>query len=242
LSRKIVNISNAPSYKKNNTRLKIVYDDLVFFDPLTRNQEKFYASYNKSPLLILSGVAGSGKTFISLYKALEEILSRDSESNKVIIVRSAVPSRDLGALPGSIEEKTAIYELPYKDMCRKMFGRKDAYERLKEQNVIEFVSTSYVRGLTFDNSIIIVDEFQNLNFHELDGIITRIGEFSKILFCGDVVQSDLLSKKSDVSGFNKFMNIMSHMNSVKHIDFGVEDIVRGALVKEYIIAKLKSGE
>lgn len=220
--------------------LKIKLDHLKSFSPLTENQKIFYEAYKRGDYFIaLHGVAGTGKTFIAIYKALEEVLDRTNPFNKIIIVRSAVPSRDVGHLPGSLDEKTEIYRQPYQQICTTLFGRADAYQKLEDQGHIEFISTSFIRGMSFDDAIIIVDEMQNCNFEEIDTVMTRVGYRSKIIFCGDYRQTDLNKKKSDVCGILKFLDIAQHMKAFTRIEFLPDDIVRSSLVKDYIIAKLQ---
>lgn len=220
-------------------QLAVTINSLKELSPLTTNQSIFFHNYHKKDIMVLSGCAGTGKTLSALYKALEEALDKRSKRQKIIIVRSNVSVRDPGALPGDLEEKNAIYELPYEHLCSYLLGKPDSYSRLKEQGIIEFMSTSFLRGLTFNNSIVIVDEFENCNFQEIDTIITRLGNNSKIILCGDINQTDLY-KKGDVSGWWRFMGIINNMNSVLHVDFKVEDIVRSGLVKDYLIAKEKT--
>jgi len=223
-----------------NNGLRIKADHLKTFDPLTENQKKFYESYKRGDYFIaLHGVAGTGKTFIALYKALEEVLDKGNPFNKIIIVRSAVPSRELGHLPGDLDEKTEIYRQPYQQICHTLFGRPDAYQRLEEQGHIEFISTSFIRGMSFDDAIIIVDEMQNMTFEEIDTVMTRVGYRSKIIWCGDYRQTDLNKKKNDVSGILKFFDVAHHMSAFTRIEFEPTDIVRSSLVKDYILAKLK---
>jgi phosphate starvation-inducible protein PhoH len=207
-------------------------------EPLTENQRGFFEAYIDSKVMLLHGVAGTGKTYIALYHALEEALEKSNPFNKVIIVRSAVPSREIGHLPGDEKEKTEVYTQPYISICEDLFDRSDAYQRLVEQKAVEFMITSFIRGITLDKAIIIVDECQNMTDMELNSIITRVGENSKIIFCGDFRQTDLY-KKTDMSGLKKFMAITDMMPSFKTFEFGINDIVRSALVKEYIIARLK---
>jgi phosphate starvation-inducible protein PhoH len=207
-------------------------------EPLTENQRGFFEAYNDSKVMLLHGVAGTGKTYIALYHALEEVLEKSNPYNKVVIVRSAVPSREIGHLPGDEKEKTEVYTQPYVSICEDLFDRSDAYQRLVEQKAVEFMITSFIRGITLEKSIIIVDECQNMTDMELNSIITRVGEGSKILFCGDFRQTDLY-RKTDMSGLKKFMAIADMMPSVKTFEFGVDDIVRSSLVKEYILARLK---
>lgn len=223
----------------NNT-LRIKPDHLKTFDPLTDNQKKFYDAYKRGDYFIaLHGVAGTGKTFIALYKALEEVLDKSNPFNKIIIVRSAVPSREVGHLPGDLDEKTEIYRQPYQQICHTLFGRPDAYQRLEEQGQVEFISTSFIRGMSFDDAIIIVDEMQNMTFEEIDTVMTRVGYRSKIIWCGDYRQTDLNKKKNDVSGILKFFDIAHHMSAFTRIEFEPNDIVRSSLVKDYILAKLR---
>jgi predicted ribonuclease YlaK len=226
--------------KTNTHALKIRIDDLKTFEPLTDNQKKFFDAYKRQDYFIaLHGVAGTGKTFCALYKALEEVLDRNNPFQKIIVVRSAVQSREIGHLPGDVTEKMEIYQQPYRQICETLFGRKDAWDRLEEQGHIEFISTSFIRGMSFDNAIIIVDEMQNLSFEEIDTVMTRVGYRSKIMWCGDYRQTDLNKKKNDVSGILKFFEIAHHMDAFTRIEFVVDDIVRSSLVKDYIVAKLK---
>ncbi len=227
-------------------RKPVSSDYLIDIDPLTDNQKKLFDSYANQKHLVAYGCAGTGKTFITLYNAIKEVLNERSPYEKVYIVRSLVATREIGFLPGTYDDKSDIYQIPYKNMVKYMFQMpSDAefemlYGNLKSQETIKFWSTSFLRGTTLDNSIIIVDEFQNCTSHELDSIITRIGENSKIMFCGDATQSDLV-KTNDRNGIVDFMSILRKMPSIDIIEFGVDDIVRSGLVKEYIIAKMEAG-
>lgn len=220
-------------------RLKIRLDDMDVISPLTSNQKIFFDYYKQGEaFMLLHGVAGTGKSYIALYKALEEVLDRSTVYDRVIIVRSAVPARDIGHLPGDEKEKTEVYKEPYVEICANLFGRHDAFQRLQEQGACHFLITSFLRGVTLDNSIIVVDECQNLCDSEINTIMTRVGNNSKIIFCGDFRQTDL-NKKNDMSGLKKFINIAKMMPSFKLIEFSPEDIVRSEIVKQYILARLK---
>jgi len=215
---------------------------LVDIDPLTDNQKKLFDSYAEQKHLVAYGCAGTGKTFITLYNALREVLDEKTPYEKIYLVRSLVATREIGFLPGSYDDKSDIYQIPYKNMVKYMFQMpSDAefemlYGNLKAQETIKFWSTSFLRGTTLDNSIIIVDEFQNANFHELCSIITRVGENSKIMFCGDATQSDLI-KTNEKNGVIDFMKILRTMPSIDIIEFGIDDVIRSGLVKEFLIAQ-----
>ena len=239
--RVVDNVQSEPTKLKTvNNQLRIRIDDLKTFQPLTENQRLFFEAYKRQDYFVaLHGVAGTGKTFCALYKAIEEVLDKANPFNKIIVVRSAVQSREIGHLPGDVDEKMDIYQQPYRQICHTLFDRKDAWDRLEEQHHIEFISTSFIRGMSFDDAIIIVDEMQNMTYEEIDTVMTRVGYRSKIIWCGDYRQTDLNKRKSDVSGILKFFDIAQHMNAFTRIEFTVDDIVRSSLVKDYILAKLR---
>ena len=239
-SMKLVNNIEEEKTNTTNHTLKIKLDHLKTFDPLTDNQKKFFDAYKRGDYFVaLHGVAGTGITFCAMYKALEEVLDKTNPFRKIIVVRSAVQSREIGHLPGDVTDKMEIYQQPYRQICETLFGRKDAYQRLEEQGYIEFISTSFIRGMSFDDAIIVVDEMQNMTFEEIDTVMTRVGYRSKIIWCGDYRQTDLNKKKNDVSGILKFFDIAHHMNAFTRIEFTADDIVRSSLVKDYILAKIK---
>lgn len=220
-------------------RARLKLDDLKKFEPLTDNQKIFFDAYNRGDYFIaLHGVAGTGKTLCSMYKAIEDILTRGTSFKRIIIIRSAVQGREIGYLPGGVEDKLNVYKQPYRDICEQLFGRRDAWERLEEQRRIELMSTSFVRGMSFDDAIIIVDECQNLCWSEIDTVMTRVGHQSKIIFCGDYRQTDLNKKINDMSGLLKFFSIADMMPSFTRVEFTIDDIVRSSLVKDYIIARM----
>ena len=220
---------------------------LLDIEPITDNQKKLFDSYADGKHLVAYGTAGTGKTFISLYNALADVLDETTPYERIYLVRSLVSTREIGFLPGDHEDKADIYQIPYKNMVKYMFQMPtDAdfemlYGNLKAQETISFWSTSFIRGTTFDDAILIIDECQNLNFHELDSIMTRVGDNSRIIFCGDAAQTDLI-KTNEKNGILDFMRIMEQMNEqFSMIEFGVDDIVRSGLVRDYIITKLALG-
>ncbi len=230
--------------KQMKRKKPINSDFLLDVKPLTENQEKLFDDYKKGKNIFAYGAAGTGKTFIVLYNALKEVLNERTPYEKIYIVRSLVSTREIGFLPGDHEDKSALYQIPYKNMVKYMFEMpSDAdfemlYGNLKAQATISFWSTSFIRGTTFDNAILIIDECQNLNFHELDSIITRVGENTKIMLCGDASQSDL-TKTYERNGILDFIKIIRNMEDEFGItEFTVNDIVRSGLVKKYIATKL----
>jgi len=224
----------------------ITFSQLTTIKPVTDSQKNVFESWKKDKNQFLFGCAGTGKTFISLYLALQEVLNPETPFDRVIVVRSLIPTREIGFLPGDEEDKAALYQVPYSNMMQFMFEQPNEqafsmlYERLKSQGSFFFLSTSFLRGLTFDNSIIIVDECQNLNFHELDTIITRVGQNSKIFFCGDFGQSDL-TKLNEKNGLMDFLQILQNMNEFDCTEFNIGDIVRSGFVRNYLIQKTKLG-
>ena len=226
--------------------LGISHTELNDIKPITDNQKEVFNSYNKGQNLFLYGVAGTGKTFVALYNALKDVLDPKSPRERVYIVRSLLPTRDIGFLPGDEEDKSYLYQVPYQNMVRFMFQRgSDAefdrlYTDLRNQGTIDFLSTSFLRGITIDNGVIIVDECQNLNFHELDTIMTRVGQNTRIVFAGDIQQTDL-TKTNDRNGILDFVNIMQQMKEVDCIEFDLGDIVRSGMLKSYLIEKIKMG-
>ena len=234
------------SVKKMRRKKPIDSDNMVDIQPLTPAQDKVFEEYANDKNLFLYGAAGTGKTFISLYLALKDVLNDKTPYEKVYMVRSLVSTREIGFLPGDHEDKSSLYQIPYKNMVKYMFEMPDdasfeaLYGNLKGQGTVSFWSTSFIRGTTLDNCIIIVDESQNLNFHELDSIITRVGQDAKIIFCGDVQQTDLV-KTNERNGVLNFMSILQTMDEFSMVEFGIADIVRSGLIKSYLISKLNLG-
>ena len=227
-------------------KIEVTNSDLVKIEPVTDNQKVVFESYKKGQNQFLYGCAGTGKTFVTLYLAMQEVLRNDTPYDRVVMVRSLIPTREIGFLPGDEEDKAALYQVPYSNMVQFMFKQPNEqafsmlYDRIKSQGSFYFLSTSFLRGLTFDNSIIIVDEWQNLNFHELDTIVTRVGQDSKIMFCGDFMQTDL-SKVNERNGLHDFLRILEEMEEFNCLEFNIGDIVRSGFVRNYLIQKTKLG-
>ena len=227
-------------------KLEIGSGNLISVKPITDNQKIVFETWKKKQNQFLFGCAGTGKTFVSLYLALQDVMNLQTKYDKVVLVRSLIPTREIGFLPGDEEDKAALYQVPYANMVQFMFQQPNEqafnmlYDKLKQQGSLYFLSTSFLRGLTFDNSIIIVDECQNLNFHELDTIITRVGQDSKIVFCGDFDQSDL-QKQNERNGLHDFFRILDEMEEFNCVEFTIGDIVRSGFVRSYLINKIRLG-
>ncbi len=231
------------SSKKNK---EINHSNLVTIKSLTDNQKLVFDSWKKGKNQFLFGAAGTGKTFISLYLALQSVMDLKKPYDKVVLVRSLIPTREIGFLPGDEEDKAALYQVPYRNMVQFIFEMQNEqefnnlYDKLKGQGTLYFLSTSFLRGLTFDNAVIIVDECQNMNFHELDTIITRVGQDSRIIFCGDFDQTDLV-KQNERNGLHDFLRILEEMEEFHCCEFTIGDIVRSGFVRSYLINKIKLG-
>jgi len=222
--------------------LKLKLDHLKTFEPLTDNQAKFFEMYKGGGYFMgLFGSPGTGKTFLSMYRAIEEVLSKDNPFKHVVIVRSLVQTRDVGYLPGNIDEKQEIYEMPYREICQTLFGRPDAWDRLKEQGHARFISTTAIRGISIDDSIIIFDECQNANWGEVNTVMSRVGHRSKIIFAGDYKQSDLTKSNKDTSAFHDFRKVATAIPAFQEVYFTPDDIVRSSLVKDWIVSCEKNG-
>jgi phosphate starvation-inducible PhoH-like protein len=216
--------------------LKLRLEDMLDVTPLTPHQKEAYEAYEDGNSLVLSGSAGTGKTFMALSMALEDVLDKEMRYDKVVIIRSIVPTRDIGFLPGDEEEKKDAYTGPYRSICAELFDDADAWMKLKNAGTVSFMSTSFIRGLTISNAVVVLDEMQNLTFHELDSIITRVGDNCRFIMCGDYYQSDF-QKEGDKSGILKFLSIIEQLRSFETVEFGWEDIVRSGFVRDYIMTK-----
>lgn len=215
---------------------KIKLEDMIEIEPLTPNQVKVFKAYEQSKSIVMAGSAGTGKTFVALSLAFEDVLDKETSFDKVVIVRSIVPTRDIGFLPGNEDEKKDAYTGPYRAACAELFEDPEAWDKLKNSHKVEFLSTSFIRGMTISNAVVIIDEMQNLTFHELDSVVTRIGQNCKFIMCGDYYQSDF-DKERDRNGILKFLEIIEQLRNFEVVEFTWEDIVRSDFVRDYIMTK-----
>lgn len=228
-------LANGRAMDEGPRKKKWTTHDLQTIKPLTPHQEEMFHSFFQGQHICAHGSAGTGKTLIALYLAMSEVVDKGRGADQVIIVRSPVQLREIGHMPGDLNEKISFYETPYKDVLSELFGRASTYDDMKDAGLIQFMPTTFIRGVTWDNTIVVVDEGQNLTFHEINSIMTRLGNNSKIIFTGDLPQSDL-SKKNDVCGMDKFLKIIKDMRQFDDIEFTHHDIVRSEFVKSWIIA------
>jgi len=228
-------IRNGRAMQEGPKRKTWTKHDLNNIRPLTAAQEEMFRAFFEGKHICAHGSAGTGKTFIAIYLALSEMF-RSQTIDRIIIVRSAVPTRDMGFMKGTLEEKEALYELPYAGMFAELLGRRNSYQDMKNEDVVRFCTTSYVRGLTWDNAVVIIDEGQNMTFHEIDSIVTRLGDNSRLIFAGDLRQSDLTDRRHEHTGMDAFIKVVSKMPSFGVIQFTKHDIVRSAFVKSWICA------
>lgn len=229
-----------PEYDKFSEELRDkkswTLHDVKYVQPLTNAQEEMFESFIEGNHVVAYGTAGTGKTFIGLYLAVNEILSKESPCKDIVIIRSAVQTREIGHMPGTLEEKISVFEAPYRDILYEIVGRASTYDDMKQAGLIRFLSTSFLRGITWSNSVIIVDEGQNLTFHEIHSIMTRLGENSVLIFLGDVAQDDLITKRNDFSGMERMLRVCANMENISLVRFTRDDIVRSDFVREWIIA------
>ena len=232
------------TFKDEEDTLKVNYsvNDLRRFEPLTENQSILEELYLNQKNIICDGVAGVGKTFAALNLMLFDLLETETKYNQIVIVRSAVTTRDIGHLPGTEDEKMAAFEAPYQQICNELFSKdksSDNYQALKNSGYIQFKSTSHIRGVTFRNKLILVDEVENMNYHEIKSVLTRVGEGSKIVLCGDYGQTDLIKSKNDKSGIQRLKLVAERMENLKTVTFDKNDIVRSGFVKDFYLAEIE---
>jgi phosphate starvation-inducible protein PhoH and related proteins len=227
---------NMQAMSEGPSRKKWSLHDLNTVQPKTPKQQEMFDMFFEGDKNILAyGSAGTGKSFLALFLAFCDVLSADSPRTKVRIVRSIVPTRDIGFLPGTIDEKISVYEQPYIDILEELIGKASTYDDMKKAHLIEFTPTSFIRGSTWDNEIVVIDEAQNMTFPEINSVLTRTGVNTRILITGDLVQTDL-TRKSEQSGFSKMVYVTSKMREFGMAEFGINDIVRSDFVKSWIIA------
>ena len=228
---------NHAAIKEGPRTKKWTVHDIKAIKPKTDTQADLFESYFQGNNIVASGFPGTGKTYISMWLALNSILSEEHAQKKLVIVRSAVASREIGFLPGSKEEKMEPFEAPYKDILHDLIGKSRAYEDMVDAGKIEFMPTSYLRGLTWDNCVVVVDEIQNMSAQEIHTIMTRVGKNTRVIVCGDTSQNDLEGKRFEASGMSDFLRIAERVNSFDTIPFTKHDIIRSGFVKEWILAK-----
>lgn len=210
--------------------------------PITDNQVKTFQAYKRGDNLFLHGCAGTGKTFISLYLAFKELFEKSSRRTRIVLIRTAQASKDIGFLPGTEKQKLEVYEAAYKAICAELFGRGDAYEILKQKGILEFHGTSFLRGTTIDDAIIVIDEVQNQRYAELRTVLTRTGDHSRVILCGDTKQDDLSSERyKETSGLAPMMRVFERMDGISTVEFSIDDIVRSGFVRDFIIAENELG-
>jgi phosphate starvation-inducible protein PhoH len=233
--------SNSKEYHRVNTHRQLHFE-LKDIRPKTHNQELAFDAYQNGDHLFLLGCAGTGKTFLSLFLALSEIESGRSPRNKIMIIRSPQPAKQIGFLPGDKKEKTSEYETPYRDICAELYHRDDAYDILKTKGIIEFQPTSFLRGTNIPNAIVIFDELQNGTFAEIRTVLTRVADQSRIIMIGDTKQDDLTSKRyNEESGIHCTLKVFANMDeNITRVDFDVRDVLRSGFVKSFIIAENKT--
>lgn len=230
--------NNQLAIKEGPRRKKWSLHDLKNIKPMTESQRQLFEAYLASEAhVIANGFPGTGKTYLSFWLALNSVLSPDTDQDQIIVVRSAVPSRDIGFLPGTEKEKMAPFEVAYKDIVQDLIGKPSSYDDMCEAGKIKFMPTSFLRGLTWDNAVIIIDEIQNLSWQEIHTVMTRIGKNSRVLVCGDISQNDLASKRYEESGIQNFLKVAKRMRSFELVEFTKHDVVRSGFVRDWILAK-----
>lgn len=240
-------IQNNNDAKNSKRKLRYSIQDIKHWKPKTANQKKIVTEYHADQNICATGSVGTGKTFVAIALAMQDVLDGSQLVDKLMVIRSCVPTRDSGFIPGNMDEKCAPYEEPYEDIVNEIFEYHLAWDDLKTLGYIEFRPTTYLRGLTWNNAVILIDEPQNMNFSELMSVVTRAGINSKIIMCGDTNQVDLNPRKEE-SGYDDWLKIAETIKLFSIIDFVAADIVRCPLVKEiieavenYTIDDVKSG-
>lgn len=230
---------NSRKRKAKPVKAKIDNLNVKRVEPITEAQREMFASFMQGQNIVACGSAGTGKTYVATYLALQEVFAQ--RKNKIVFVRSAVPTRQIGHLPGDLNEKSLVYTTPFKQIVDDLCENGTAYNILTTKGVIEFMTTSFIRGITLDNCIIIFDEFQSSGWHELASVVSRCGKNTQIVFCGDTKQNDLITNKHDVSGLSNFMKVADDMEEFDIVKFYPQDIVRSGLVKSFILACERAG-
>lgn len=197
--------------------------------PMNDKQAEYIEALSTANQIIVFGPSGTGKTFVvSSYAAS---LYHTKDVNKIVITRPHVSvGKDLGYLKGDLEEKTKPWALPVLDVLEQQLGKGVVETGVKNGN-IEMAPLALMRGRSFNNAFVICDEAQNITFHELKMLLTRVGTNTKLVLNGDIMQSDL--KEAD--GLSKVIHLVKkHMLPVPIVEFGVDDIVRSDMTKMWV--------
>lgn len=230
-------LSEGPQVRKKWTK-----QDMRVISPLTENQKGLFEDYYQGYDICAFGSAGTGKSFLACYLGISDVLDPRQPARQIIIVRSAVTSRDVGFMPGTLEEKTAYFEMPYRDIFTELFSRSSTYDDMKTAGLVKFMTTSFIRGVTWDNSIVVLDETQNMSWQEIHTVLTRIGDNTRVIICGDIKQNDLNKHSKDQTGMPRLIRTLDHIDNFAKIEFTRDDIVRSDFVKKWIIATEQVGE
>ena len=235
----IFDIDGHPVQPKRDRKRKTTHNKELLqvrhITAMTWAQTDMIEGYARGANLIAEGSAGTGKSFIASYLALNSLFT-DKTIDKVVVVRSAVATRDMGFLPGTLQEKSEVFSIPYKQIFNDLCENGTAWDILTKKSMVEFITTSYVRGITLDNAVVIIDEFQSMTAHELYSVLTRMGKNTRIIVCGDTKQTDLDGRK-EKSCYDWFMGVANKMTDWFHITkFVQQDIVRSPFVKALIMA------
>lgn len=238
LNNNVYDIDGHLVQQKKERKRKIIHNKELLkvrhIEPMTWAQTDMIEGYARGANVIAVGSAGTGKSFIASYLALNSLFNKEAE--KIIVVRSAVATRDMGFLPGTLQEKSEVFSIPYRQIFNDLCENGTAWDILTKKSMVDFITTSYVRGITLDHSIVIIDEFQSMTAHELYSVLTRMGKGTRLIVCGDTKQTDLDGRK-EKSCYDWFMNVSSKMSDWFHTTtFVQQDIVRSPFVKALIMA------
>lgn len=200
---------------------------------LTESQKTYYDLLTNNQIVLCSGPAGVGKSYISMKAAVDLLMDPENSYEKLVIVRPAVEAEEkLGSLPGNVEEKLDPYIFPSYYLLNKIIG-KEAREKLKESEIIEVFALAYMRGMNIDNTILIFEEAQNATPNQMKLLLTRIGYNSKFFISGDLEQTDRYKDKKQ-SGLWDALQRFKSVDDVGVFEFGDNDVVRNPLITKLL--------